>query len=186
MSRSCVTVRSCPHRLAGNADGDDVAGSEAVRPRIGLVVVAGEQDAGAVAELGAEQRRCDPEELLILVIPDLRDGLDADCVHVLLLHRLLLRRLLRNDVGRPGAMAGLHGVPGASEPAAYGPDASARCRGEQVVAVRRCELSSDDWVQLHVVLLVAATRAGRSPTRWNAWLCGGCCTAVAPTDPPDD
>src|SRR3954449_7607174 len=79
MSRSCVTVRSCPHRLAGNADGDDVAGSgEAVRPRAGLVVVAGEQDAGAVAEVGAEQCRSNTEELLILVIPDLRDALDAD------------------------------------------------------------------------------------------------------------
>src|SRR4051794_26121658 len=110
MSRSCVTVRSCPHRLAGNADGDDVAGSgEAVRPRAGLVVVAGEQDAGAVAEVGAEQCRSNTEELLILVIPNLRDGLDADCVHVLLLYWLLPRRLLRNDVDRPGAMAGLHG-----------------------------------------------------------------------------
>src|SRR3954452_25004770 len=73
-------------------------------------------------------------------------------------------------------------VPGPDELAAWRPDASARCGGEQVVAARRCELSSDDRVQLHLVLLVAATRAGRSPTRWNAWLCGGCCTAVAPTD----
>src|SRR4051812_18203541 len=150
MSRSCVTVRSCPHRLAGNADGDDVAGSgEAVRPRAGLVVVAGEQDAGAVAEVGAEQYRSNAEELLILVIPDLRDALDADCVHVLLFYWLLLRRLLRNDVGRPGGMAGLHGVPGAAETAAGGRDASARCRGEQVVAVRRCELAGHDRMQLH-------------------------------------
>src|SRR3954451_19609594 len=109
MSRSCASVRSCPHRLAGNADGDDVAGSEAVRPRVGLVVVAGEKDARAVAELGAEQRRGDPEELLIPVIPDLRDGLSADAVHVLLLRWLVLAMLLRRDVDRPGAMAGLRG-----------------------------------------------------------------------------
>src|SRR3954451_8805328 len=106
MSRSCVTGRSCQHRLGRNAD-DDVAGEGAVRLRIRVVVVAGEQDAGAVAELGAEQRRSNAEELLILLIPDLRDALDADCVHVLLLCWLLLRRLLRNDLGRPGAMAGL-------------------------------------------------------------------------------
>src|SRR4051794_40458141 len=140
MSRSCVTVRSCPHRLAGNADGDDVAGSgEAVRPRAGVVVVACEKDTRAVAEVGAEQCRSNAEELLILVIPDLRDALDADCVHVLLLYWLLLRRLLRNDVDRPGAMAGLHGLP----------------------------------------------RAGRSTSMWDAWLCGGCCAAVASTNSQD-
>src|SRR3954466_13481526 len=138
MSRWCVTGRSCQHRLGRNADDDD-AGDGAVRLRNGVVVVAGEQDACAVAELGAEQCRSNAEELLILVIPDLRDALDADCVHVLLLYWLLLRRLLRNDVDRPGAMAGLRGVPGPDEPTPCRPDASARCCGEQVVAVRCCE-----------------------------------------------
>src|SRR4051794_6108517 len=133
MSRWCVTGRSCQHRLGRNAD-DDVAGERAVRLRNRVVVVAGEQDAGAVAELGAEQCRSNAEELLILLIPDLRDALDADCVHVLLLCWLLPRRLLRNDLGRPGAMAGL-------------------C---EVLRSRR-----------------------RSSTRWDAWLCGGCCAAVA-------
>src|SRR3954453_15506910 len=108
MSRWSATGRSCQHRLGRNAD-DDVAGEGAVRLRNRVVVIAGEQDAGAVAELGAEQCRSNAEELLILVIPDLRDALDADCVHVLLLYWLLLRRLLRNDLGRPGAMAGLCG-----------------------------------------------------------------------------
>src|SRR3954453_5283411 len=101
--------RSCQHRLGRNAD-DDVAGEGAVRLRNRVVVVAGEQDACAVPELGAEQCRSNAEELLILVIPDLRDALDADCVHVLLLCWLLLRRVLRNDLGRPGAMAGLCGA----------------------------------------------------------------------------
>src|SRR3954471_20541103 len=104
----CCAGRSCQHRLGRNAD-DDVAGEGGVRLRNRLVVVAGEQDAGAVAEVRAEQCRSNAEELLILVIPDLRDALDADCVHVLLLYWLLLRRLLRNDLGRPGAMAGLCG-----------------------------------------------------------------------------
>src|SRR4051795_7967208 len=131
----CCAGRSCQHRLGRNTDDDDAA-EGAVRLRNCVVVVAGEQDAGAVAEVGAEQCRSNAEELLILVIPDLRDALDADCVHVLLLYWLLLRRLLRNDVGRPGGMAGLHGVP----------------------------------------------RAGRSTSRWDAWLCGGCCAAVASTD----
>src|SRR3954449_1577267 len=148
MSRSCAIGRSCQHLLARTALDDDIARGRALRLCIGVVVVAGEKDTRAVAEVGAEQCRSNAEELLILVIPDLRDALDADCVHVLLLYWLLLRRLLRNDLDRPGAMAGLHGVPGADEPAAGGPDASARCRGEQVVAVRRCELSSDDRVQL--------------------------------------
>src|SRR3954471_18430211 len=104
----CCAGRSCQHRLGRNAD-DDVAGEGAVRLRNRVVVVAGEQDACAVAELGAEHCRSNAEELLILLIPDLRDALDADCVHVLLLCWLLLRRLLRNDRGRPGAMAGLCG-----------------------------------------------------------------------------
>src|SRR4051794_8206821 len=138
MSRWCVTGRSCQHRLGRNAD-DDVAGERAVRLRNRVVVVAGEQDAGAVAELGAEHCRSNAEELLILLIPDLRDALDADCVHVLLLYWLLLRRLLRNDLGHPGAMAGL-------------------C---EVLRSRR-----------------------RSSTRWAAWLCGGCCAAVAPRHRP--
>src|SRR3954453_378159 len=136
MSRWSATGRSCQHRLGRNAD-DDVAGEGAVRLRNRVVVIAGEQDAGAVAELGAEQRRSNAEELLILVIPDLRDALDADCVHVLLLCWLLPRRLLRNDLVRPGAMAGL-------------------C---EVLRSRR-----------------------RSSTRCDAWLCSGCCTAVASTD----
>src|SRR3954464_10284167 len=106
MSRWCATGRSCQHRLGRNAD-DDVADEGAGRLRNRVVVVAGEQHTGAVAELEAEQCRSNAEELLILVIPDLRDALDADCVHVLLLYWLLLRRLLRNDVGRPGGMAGL-------------------------------------------------------------------------------
>src|SRR3954454_15919827 len=126
--------RSCQHRLGRNAD-DDVAGEGAVRLRNRVVVVAGEQDAGAVAELRAEQCRSNAEGLLILVIPDLRNALDADCAHVLLLCWLLLRRLLRNDRGRPGAMAGL-------------------C---EVLRSRR-----------------------RSSTRWDAWLYGGYCGAVAP------
>src|SRR3954452_18023789 len=109
MSRWCATGRACQHPLGRNADAD-VAGEGAVRLRNRVVVVvAGEQDAGAVADLGAEHCRSNAEELLILVIPDLRDALDADCVHVLLLCWLLLRRLLRNDLGRPGAMAGLCG-----------------------------------------------------------------------------
>src|SRR3954447_2019998 len=112
MSRWCATGRSCQHRLGRNTDDDDAA-EGAVRLRNCVVVVAGEQDAGAVAELGAEHCRSNAEELLILVIPDLRDALDADCVHVLLLYWLLLRRLLRNDLGRPGAWGGLGGQPGA-------------------------------------------------------------------------
>src|SRR3954451_6966555 len=136
MSRWCATGRSCQHRLGRNTDDDDAA-EGAVRLRNCVVVVAGEQDAGAVAELGAEHCRSNAEELLILVIPDLRDALDADCVHVLLLCWLLLRRVLRNDLGRPGAMAGL-------------------C---EVLRSRR-----------------------RSSTRWAAWLCSGCCAAVASTD----
>src|SRR3954449_5299781 len=135
MSRSCAIGRSCQHLLARTALDDDIARGRALRLCIGVVVVAGEKDTRAVAEVGAEQCRSNAEELLILVIPDLRDALDADCVHVLLLYWLLLRRLLRNDLGRPGAMAGLCEVPRS----------------------RR-----------------------RSSTRCAAWLCSGCCAAVAP------
>src|SRR3954469_4394407 len=109
MSRSCATGRSCQHLVRLRKVGDGGADAGGLRLRLTFVVVAGEKDARAVAELGAEQRRGDPEELLIPVIPDLRDGLSADAVHVLLLRWLVLAMLLRRDVDRPGAMAGLRG-----------------------------------------------------------------------------
>src|SRR3954470_17478385 len=107
MSRSCAIGRSCQHLVRLREVGDDDAGAGAVRLRLTFVVVTGEKDACAVAEVGAEQRRGDPEELLIPVIPDLGDGLSADAVHVLLLRWLLRGMLLRRDADRPGAMAGL-------------------------------------------------------------------------------
>src|SRR4051794_19345564 len=109
MYRSCGFGRSCQHLVGLREVGDHDAGAGAVRRRLTFVRVTGEKDACAVAEVGAEQRGSDPEELLILVIPDLGDGLSADAVHVLLLRWLLRGMLLRTDVDRPGAMAGLRG-----------------------------------------------------------------------------
>src|SRR3954469_21822654 len=109
MSRSCATGRSCQHLVRLRKVGDGGADAGGLRLRLTFVVVAGEKDARAVAELGAEQRRGDPEELLIPVIPDLRDGLSADAVHVLLPCWLLLGMLLRGGADHPGAMAGLCG-----------------------------------------------------------------------------
>src|SRR4051794_32477077 len=51
----------------------------------------------------------------------------------------------------PAQWPGLHGVPGPDEPPTLGPDAPARRGGEQVVAVRCCELAGHDRMQLHVV-----------------------------------